>query len=191
MTVFDVQEKRSEWKETITPEMVEHLVFLDESGVNTDLTRLYGRALSSQRVVDHAPLNTPRTTTVLSSIRLDGEKAFTTYQGGTTGERFVQYLKKTLLPTLRPGDIVVMDNMRSHHVKAVREILEAKGMKVLYLPPYSPDLNPIEKMWSKMKSILRKWKIRCMDQLHDAISKALACVSQTDCLHWFAASAYC
>ena len=191
MTVFDVQEKRREWKETITPEMVEHLVFLDESGVNTDLTRLYGRALSSQRAVDHAPLNTPRTTTVLSSIRLDGEKAFTTYQGGTTGERFVQYLKKTLLPTLRPGDIVVMDNMRSHHVKAVREILEAKGMKVLYLPPYSPDLNPIEKMWSKMKAILRKWKIRCLEQLPDAIERVLACVSQLDCLHWFLDSDYC
>lgn len=189
--MFDVQEKRKEWKETITPEMVEHLVFLDESGVNTDLTRLYGRALSSQRAVDHAPLNTPRTTTVLSSIRLDGEKAFTTYQGGTTGERFVQYLKETLLPTLRPGDIVVMDNMRSHHVKAVREILEAKGMKVLYLPPYSPDLNPIEKMWSKMKAILRKWKIRCLEQLPDAIQRALACVSQLDCLHWFLASNYC
>ena len=189
--MFDVQEKRKEWKETITPEMVEHLVFLDESGVNTDLTRLYGRALSSQRVVDHAPLNTPRTTTVLSSIRLDGEKAFTTYQGGTTGERFVQYLKETLLPTLRPGDIVVMDNMRSHHVKAVREILEAKGMKVLYLPPYSPDLNPIEKMWSKMKAILRKWKIRCLQQLPDAIERALACVSQLDCLHWFLDSDYC
>ena len=189
--MFDVQEKRREWKETITPEMVEHLVFLDESGVNTDLTRLYGRALSSQRAVDHAPLNTPRTTTVLSSIRLDGEKAFTTYQGGTTGERFVQYLKETLLPTLRPGDIVVMDNMRSHHVKAVREILEAKGMKVLYLPPYSPDLNPIEKMWSKMKAILRKWKIRCLEQLPDAIERALACVSQLDCLHWFLVSDYC
>ena len=189
--MFDVQEKRREWKETITPEMVEHLVFLDESGVNTDLTRLYGRALSSQRAVDHAPLNTPRTTTVLSSIRLDGEKAFTTYQGGTTGERFVQYLKETLLPTLRPGDIVVMDNMRSHHVKAVREILEAKGMKVLYLPPYSPDLNPIEKMWSKMKAILRKWKIRCLEQLPDAIERALACVSQLDCLHWFLDSDYC
>ena len=189
--MFDVQEKRREWKETITPEMVEHLVFLDESGVNTDLTRLYGRALSSQRAVDHAPLNTPRTTTVLSSIRLDGEKAFTTYQGGTTGERFVQYLEETLLPTLRPGDIVVMDNMRSHHVKAVREILEAKGMKVLYLPPYSPDLNPIEKMWPKMKAILRKWKIRCLEQLPDAIERALACVSQLDCLHWFLASNYC
>ena len=101
MTVFDVQEKRKEWKKTIQPDMVEHLVFLDESGVNTNLTRLYGRALSSQRAVDHAPLNTPQTTTILSSIRLNGEKAFTTYQGGTTGERFVQYLKETLLPTLR------------------------------------------------------------------------------------------
>ena len=191
MTGFDVQEKRREWKETITPEMVEHLVFLDESGVNTDLTRLYGRAPSSQRAVDHAPLNTPKTTTVLSSIRLDGEKAFTTYQGGTTGERFVQYLKETLLPTLRPGDIVVMDNMRSHHVKAVRETLEAKGMKVLYLPPYSPDLNPIEKMWSKMKAILRGWKIREMASVPAAIHDALTCVSPLDCLHWFASSAYC
>ena len=119
---------------------------LDESGINTNLTRLYGRAPSSQRAVDHAPLNTPQTTTVLSSIRFDGETAFTTYQGGTTGVRFVQYLKETLLPTLRSGDIVVMDNMRSHHVKAVRETLEGKNMKLLYLPPYSPDLNPIEKM---------------------------------------------
>jgi hypothetical protein len=90
VTVFDVREKRREWKETIKPEMAEHLVFLDESGVNTDLTRLYRRAPSSQRAVDHAPLNTLWTATILSSIRLGGEKAFTTYQGGTTGERFVQ-----------------------------------------------------------------------------------------------------
>ena len=80
MTVFNVREKRRKWKETIKPEMAEHLVFLDESGVNTDLTRLYGRAPSSQKAVDHVPVNTPRTTTVLSSIRLDGEKAFTIYQ---------------------------------------------------------------------------------------------------------------
>ena len=188
--MFDVREKRREWKKLIKPDMVEHLVFLDESGVNTDMTRLYGRAPSSQRVVDHTPLNTPQTTTILSSIRWNGEKAFTTYQGGTTGERFVQYLKETLLPTLRPGDIVVMDNLRSHHVKAVREILEAEGIQALYLPPYSPDLNPIEKMWSKVKSLLRAWKIRNLDLLPDAISRAIACVSSLDCQHWFAASAY-
>lgn len=190
VTVFDVQEKRREWNESIKPDMVEHLVFLDESGVNTDLTRLYGRAPSSQRAVDHAPLNTPQTTTILSSIRFDGEKAFTTYQGGTTGKRFVQYLKETLLPTLRSGDIVVMDNMRSHHVKAVREILETKRIGLLYLPPYSPDLNPIEKMWSKVKAILRKWKVRSLDLLPNAIRAALACVSSLDCQHWFGASSY-
>ncbi len=186
MTGFDVQQKRREWKETVTPDMAEHLVFLDESGVNTDLTRLYGRAPSSQRVADHAPLNTPQITTVLSSVRLNGEKAFTTYQGGTTGERFVNYLKETLLPTLRPGDIVVMDNMRSHHVKAVREVLETAGMKVLYLPPYSPDFNPIEKMWSKFKSILRTWKPRTLNALSLAIPKALSFISPSDCSHWFA-----
>lgn len=159
------------------------MVFLDESGVNTDLTRLYGRAPSSQRAVDHAPLNTPRTTTILSSIRFDGEKAFTTYQEGTTGERFVQYLKETLLPTLRSGDIVMMDNMRSHRIKAVREILDAKSIGLIYLPPYSPDLNPIEKMRSKVKTILRKWKVRSLDLLPDAIRAALSCVSPLDCQH--------
>ncbi len=191
VTVFDVREKRTEWNSTAWSDMVDRLVFLDESGVNTNLTRLYGRAPSSQRVVDHTPLNTPVTTTILSSIRFNGEKTFTTYQGGTTGERFVTYLKETLLPTLHPGDIVVMDNMRSHHVKAVREVLEASGIVLLYLPPYSPDLNPIEKMWSKVKAILRGWKIRSLDALPDAIKLALDMVSVSDCQHWFAASNYC
>ena len=191
MSVFDVEEKRKLWKENITAELAEHLVFLDESGVNTDMTRRYGRAQASERCVGHAPLNTPQTTTVLSSIRFNGEKAFTTYQGGTTGERFVAYLKDTLLPTLHPGDIVVMDNMRSHHVKAVGDLLAAKGMVPLYLPPYSPDLNPIEKMWSKVKAILRSWEIRTLDALPDAIRRALDLVSVQDCQHWFAASFYC
>ncbi len=141
--------------------MLEHLVFLDESGVNTNLTRLYGRNLSSKRVVDHAPLNTPKSTTVLSSIRLTGEKAFTTYTGGTTGDRFITYLRETLLPTLRQGDIVVMDNMRSHHVKEVGELLRQNGVIPRYLPPYSPDLNPIEMMWSKMKSRVNKEPCKC------------------------------
>lgn len=142
------------------PKQLEHLVFLDESGVNTNLTQLYGRNLSSKRVIDYVPLNTPKSATVLSSIRLSGEKAFTTYTGGTTGERFISYLRDILIPTLKPGDIVVMDNIRSHHVKAVGEPLHKNGMILLYLPPYSPDLNPIEMMWSKMKAILRKWKVR-------------------------------
>lgn len=186
-----MREKRVQWKENIKPEQLEHLVFLDESGVNTNLTRLYGRNLSSKRVIDHAPLNTPKSTTVLSSIRLTGEKAFTTYTGGTTGERFITYLRDILIPTLRPGDIVVMDNMRSHHVEAVGELLRKNGMLPLYLPPYSPDLNPIEMMWSKMKAILRKWKIRRPEELQDAIQQALALVAPDDVRHWFAYSGYC
>ncbi len=180
-----------QWKESIKPEMLDHLVFWDESGVNINLTRRYGRSQSSQRVVDHAPLNTPQSTTILSSIRLTGEKIFTTYTGGTTGERFVAYLKETLIPTLRTGDIVVMDNMRSHHVKAVGELLRQNGLIPLYLPPYSPDLNPIEMMWSKMKAILRKWKIRNNTLLLSAIDRALTLVSRTDVLHWFAFAGYC
>ncbi len=84
-----------------------------------------------------------------------------------------------------------MDNMRSHHVKAVREVLEAEGIIPLYLPPYSPDLNPIEKMWSKVKSILRGWKIRSLDVLPGALQQALDMISLSDCQHWFAASCYC
>jgi len=171
--------------------MLEHLVFLDESGVNTNLTRLYGRNKSSQRVADHTPLNTPPSMTVLSSIRLTGEKAFTTYTGGITAERFVTYLRDTLLHTLHTGDIVVMDNMRSHHVKAAGDLLRRNGIIPLYLPPYSPDLNPIEMMWPNMKAILRKWKIRNSCSLHTAIQCALALVSQSGILYWFSFSGYC
>lgn len=177
VTAFDAQEKRKDWKESIMPDMVDRLVFLDKSGSNTDMTRLYGRAPSSQRTMDHAPLNIPQTTTVLSSIRYNGEEVFTTYQGGTTGERFVTYLKEMLLPTLHARNIVVMDNMRSHHVKAVWEVLEEKSIIPLYLPPYSPDPNPIEKMWSKVNAILRGWKIRTPDALPMALQRALQLVS--------------
>ncbi len=124
-------------------------------------------------------------------MRLTGEKAFVTYTGGTTGERFLTYLRETLIPTLKPGDIVVMDNMRSHHIKAVGELLRQNGIIPLYLPPYSPDLNPIEMMWSKMKAILRQWKVRKSDNLQAAISRALALISQTDVLHWFSSAGYC
>jgi len=175
-------------KERIKPELLEHLAFLDESGVNTNLTRLYGWNLSSKRVVDHAPLNTPRSTTVLSSIRLTGEKAFTTYVGGATGERFVAYLRETLISTLKPGDIIIMDNMCPHHAKAAGELLRQNSMMPLYLLLYNPDLSPIEMMWSKMKLLLRKWKIRKPDDLPAAVHRALDHVSLSDVLHWFSFS---
>jgi len=164
---------------------------LDESGVNINMARRYGRGKGGQRVVDHAPLNTPKSTSILSSVRLDGEIAFTIFQGGTTGDKFPTYLKDVLIPTLRPGDIVVMDNLRTHHIQAVSELLHGAGADVLYLPPYSPDLNPIEKLWAKMKAILRKLCVRSLDVLDDAIRFALNCVSADDCSGWFRSAGYC
>ena len=185
MTAPDVQARRTEWRERLKGIDQRHLVYLDECGVNTDMTRIYGRSIGKTRVVDHAPLNTPKTTTVLSSIRTDGSHITETYLGGTTGERFTAYLKDKLIPTLKPGDVVVMDNLRSHHVSDVKKVFDEADIRFLYLPPYSPDLNPIEKMWSKLKAILRKWKLRSADLLPAAIYNALDLVSVLDCLHWF------
>lgn len=169
---------------------VDSLVFLDESGVNTDMTRRYARARTDERAVDSTPMNTPCNTTILSSIRLDGKTAHTIYQGGTTAERFAGYLKDTLLPTLSKDDIIVMDDMRSHHARAVRDILDASGIRYLYLPPYSPDLNPIEKMWSKIKAYLRKEKVHIASGLPDAVEKAFSTVTPSDCLGWFLSCDY-
>lgn len=185
MNAPDVKEKRKAWVKTIIEYPPEKLVFLDESGVNTDMTRIYGRAIGGARAVDNAPINTPANTTILSSIRLNGETVYTTYNGGTTGDKFVDYLKNILIPTLSKGDVIIMDNMRSHHVKAVREVIENVKMILLYLPPYSPDLNPIEEMWSKVKAVLRKLKIRVSTELPAAIHSAFSCITSEDCHGWF------
>lgn len=113
-----------------------------------------------------------------------------TYQGGTTAERFREYIENMLVPSLKKEDLVVMDNMRSHHAKIVTEYLDKAGISYTYLPPYSPDLNPIEKMWSKMKAFLRKQKVRVASKLPEAVKKALDTVSPTDCIGWFRACGY-
>ena len=153
------------------------------------MTRRYARAKKDQRAVDSTPLNTPATT-ILSSIRLDGSCIYTTYQGGTTAERFESYLKSDLLPTLGPDDIVVMDNMRSHHAKVVKNLLDEKHIQYLYLPPYSPDYNPIENMWSKIKANMRKQKVRTAALLSEAIRKAFSTIRTSDCMGWFRACGY-
>ncbi len=112
------------------------------------------------------------------------------YPGGTSGECFLDYLKNVLIPTLHKGDIVVMDNLRLHHVKGVEEMLRAAGAIPRYLPPYSPDLNPIEMMWSKKKTILRKLGCNIAELLPQMVAGALALVSPEDCLGWFAADGY-
>jgi transposase len=166
------------------------MVFLDESGVNTDETRHYGRARGGERVRDAIPLNTPKSTTMLSSVRMNGETVYTTFAGAVNGERFQEYLRDHLCAALRPGDIVIMDNLRSHKVQGVREIIESAGATILYLPPYSPDLNPIEQMWSKVKAFLRAIKARSADALISAIPKAFKTVSPDDILGWFSCSGY-
>ncbi len=113
---------------------------------------------------------------------------YTTYSGGTTSERFNEYLEKHLLTTLdKEKDVLIMDNMRSHHAKAVQAVLASSGVKVLFLPPYSPDLNPIERLWSKLKAILRREKVRSAQDLPSAVEHAFSCISVNDCLAWFRA----
>ncbi len=174
--------QRKEWINNLPKLDKNKFVFLDESGVNIDMTRIYGRSFGGSRCVDKAPLIKPQSTTILSSVRLNGETAFKTYQGGTTCERFTDYLKNVLAPTLEPDDIVVMDNMRTHHSKAVKKVIDELKINVIYLPPYSPDFNPIENMWSKIKAILRKLKVRVLSELSSAIELAFSLVFLSDCL---------
>ena len=155
------------------------------------MTRRYGRSVGKTRVVDRVPCNTPKNTTIVSSIRLDGTYACEIMEGAMTGERFVKYVKEVLVPTLRSDDIVIMDNLKAHKVKDVQETIAATGATVIYLPPYSPDFNPIEKMWSKMKNYLRKWKIRTVDKLDEGVKQALALVAPSDCEGWFECCGYC
>ena len=189
--VPDVQIKRKTWIENIAGAKPEHQIYLDEIGINTNLTRHSAHAVHGKRAIDAAPINAPAGTTVLSSIRLNGSLVYTIYQGGTTAQRFREYMKEQLIPSLEKDDVVIMDNMRSHHAKIVTELLDKSGISYLYLPPYSPDLNPIEKMWSKMKSILRKRKIRIASELPEAVKAALEAVSTNDCRGWFRACGIC
>jgi len=153
---------------------------LDESGVNTGMTRLYGRGASHERVVEAVPDTRFHRTTILSSVRLDGTIVPIVFEGALNGNIFKAYVTEWLVPSLRPGDIVVMDNLSSHKVSGVVAAIEDAGAMVLFLPPYSPDFNPIELMWSKIKAILRKLKARSKELLDDAISYALDSITPSD-----------
>lgn len=152
-SVTDIQSKRKNREQRILENDVKHLVFLDESGINTDMTRRYARVKKNQRAVDSMPLNTPATTTILCSIYLNGSCICPTYQGGTTAEQFESYLKSDLLPTLGPDDIVVMDNIRSHHANVVKNLSDEKHIQYLYLPPYSWTIIRLKICGQKSKPI--------------------------------------
>ena len=169
---------------------VNSLIFLDETGTNTGMTRLYGRAVEGERVVDYVPDVRFERTTTLSSVRLDGTIVPVCFDGAVNGDIFKIYITDFLAPTLKTGDIVFMDQLSSHKVDGIVEAIEAKGAAVFFLPPYSPDLNPIEKMWSKIKSYIRKVKARTKEALIEAIRDALNLISVSDIKGWFLSSGY-
>jgi transposase len=166
------------------------LVFLDESGAKTNMTRLYGRCFDGQRLVDATPHGHWCTTSMISSLRLDGNTAAMAIKGPTDGDVFLAYVQNVLAPSLRPGDIVLMDNLSSHKTPAVLAAIKTTGAEPRFLPPYSPDFNPIEKMWAKIKAFLRKAKARTEEALLSAIGDALNTVSHSDAVGWFASCGY-
>lgn len=166
------------------------MIFLDESGAKTNLTRLCGRAPKGQRVHARAPGGHWQTTTMISSIRLDGSTTCMTLEGATDTESFRAYVQAVLVPTLRPGDIVIMDNLSPHKSDPTLALIRQADAEILFLPAYSPDFNPIEMMWSKVKQWLRGVEARTPEELITAIGQALARVTARDALNWFAHCGY-
>lgn len=186
----DVQVQREQWRVRMEEIEASRLVFVDESGAKTNMTRLRGRAPRGQRVYDSAPHGHWHTTTMLSSMRLDSSTACMVVDGATDTDIFTAYVRNVLVPSLRQGDIVVMDNLAPHKSPAIFQAIQEAGAHLLYLPPYSPDLNPIEKMWSKVKEALRTFAARTQDELVDAIAKALRSVNASDAQGWFILCGY-
>lgn len=171
---------------------LDQFVFLDESSAKTNMTRLYGRAPVGQRCYFSIPHGHWSTTTLLSAIRCTGviEEASVVFDGPTDALVFRSYVEQCLAPSLRVGDIVVMDNLASHKVAGVGEAIESVGASIWYLPPYSPDLNPIEKMWSKVKAWLRRVAARTIDGLAQAVGEALRAVDANECRAYFQSCGY-
>ena len=185
-----MKRKRSLFRKEVTELAVERFKFLDESSVNTSLTRLYGRAASDQRVVDSTPrLSGPQTTT-LAMIGWTGITAPLVLSGAVNGTVFYGYIQPCVVPTLKPGDILFMDNLSAHKVAGLQELIHSCGAHLIYLPPYSSDFNPIEWAWSKVKTILRRLKARTFPDLIEALKQALLAITPQDIHAWFAHCAY-
>jgi transposase len=178
-------EKRQEHQETIRQVEPERLIFLDEAGATTSMTRQYGRGAKGERVVGEVPQGHWCVTTMISAINVAGVVASLIFEGPTDAEAFATYVEEILAPELQADDLVVMDNLSSHKTDRVRRAIEARGAKVLFLPPYSPDFNPIEKAWSKVKTYLRKAAERTVEGLWNAIGDALRKISAADCRGFF------
>jgi len=161
------------------------LVFLDETWASTNMTRRYGRSRRGQRLIAKVPYGHWKTTTFVAALRHDGLTAPVVIDGAINGELFLAYVRQQLVPTLKRDDLVVMDNLSAHKVAGVREAIESVGATLVYLPPYSPDLNPIELVFSKLKWLVRSASPRTVERLWSFLGQALDQFSADECLHYF------
>ena len=181
----DVARKRSAWKQHQKEIDPEHVVFIDETWAKTNMTRTYGRSPKGTRVTERVPSGRWETTTFVGALRADGFVAPLTADGPIHGRLFLSWVEQHLLPTLSAGDVVVMDNLSSHKVAGVREAIESVGAELRYLPPYSPDLNPIELAFSKLKKLLRDGAERTIDKLWNLCGKLLDLFTKSECRNYF------
>jgi transposase len=183
-------EARERWFEGQLDLDPDRVVFLDETAAATNMVRRYGRAPRGQRCRIAVPHGHYKTTTVTAALRASGPFALELMDGPTNGRRFRAYVADVLVPALRPGDTVVMDNLAAHKVAGIRHLIEAAGARLLYLPPYSPDFNPIENAFAKLKALLRTAAARTVPDLWAAIRGAFTCFKPDECRNYLAAAGY-
>jgi transposase len=186
----DVVAQRKQWPQRLAGVSVHRLVFVDESGANTQMTRRYGRSPIGQRLACPVPHGHYQTTTLIAAVRLQGTQAPWLFGGAMDGELFLAWVKQGLAPCLQRDDVVIMDNLATHKVVGVREAIEGAGARLEYLPPYSPDFNPIEPLWSKVKQTLKSRAPRNERQLLKAARTAFAAITPTDCQGFFLHAGY-
>ena len=182
--------RREQWKRYQGKIDPKRLVFIDETGAKTNMTRLRGRCLKQKRLVAKVPHGRWKTLSFIAALRCDRVTAPCVMDGAVNGRNFLAYVKQVLVPTLRPGDVVIMDNLRSHKSKAIRAAIRAAGAKLLFLPPYSPDLNPIELAFSKLKALLRAKAIRTIEALWKAVGELCGNFSPAECANYFRHDGY-
>ena len=187
---MDVAAARTAWKDNQSQLDPTKLVFLDETSANTKMTRIHGRCPRGQRLVCKTPWGHWQTTTFICGLRHDRIVAPWALDGPMNGEAFLTYIRQVLAPTLSKGDVVIADNLSSHKVQGVREAIEAGGARLLYLPPYSPDLNPIEMAFAKLKTLLRKAGERTWDAICNRIGEILQKFTPNECQNYFTHAGY-
>lgn len=185
-----VQQARTAYRQEVSHLDRRRGKFVDESGGNLALARLYGRAPRGQRACGSVPVNYGASLTIIGALGSTGLEARMTVEGATDGEVFLAYVKRILSPTLRAGEIGIMNNLGAHKVDGIREAIEARGARLLSLPPYSPDLSPIEPCWAKLKTLQRTVGARTRRTLTRALKRSLKTITKADAMAWFAHCGY-